>query len=143
MKLTMEISSIENSNLHIQIKNLNICTTHSKTHGKSRDFPLREFIFFNARLRRLAAARRWRPPRFKHLKFRKTASGIYHDADVRQDRFQTQACPKCGWRGTENTIKAYAHATRRGLTLHCNTAGACTTHTLHAHIARWGGRVCL
>jgi len=31
----MEISSIENSNLHIQIKNLNICTTHSKTHGKS------------------------------------------------------------------------------------------------------------
>jgi len=59
----MEISSIENSNLHIQIKNLNICTTHSKTHGKSRDFSIarinilsREFIFFNARLRRLAAA---------------------------------------------------------------------------------------
>jgi len=31
MKLTMEISSIENSNVHIQIKNLNICTTHRKT----------------------------------------------------------------------------------------------------------------
>jgi len=38
MKSAMEISSIENSHLHIQIKNLNICTTHSKTHGKSRDF---------------------------------------------------------------------------------------------------------
>jgi len=33
MKLAMAISSIENSNLHIQIKNLNICTTHNKTHG--------------------------------------------------------------------------------------------------------------
>jgi len=40
MKLTVEISSIENSNLHIQIKNLNIRTTHSKTHAKSRDFPI-------------------------------------------------------------------------------------------------------
>ena len=27
----MEISSIENSNFHIQIKDLNICTTHRKT----------------------------------------------------------------------------------------------------------------
>ena len=40
MKLTMEISSIENSNLHIQIKNLNIFTTYSKTYGKSRDFSI-------------------------------------------------------------------------------------------------------
>ena len=36
----VEISSIVNSNLHIQIKNLNICTTHRKTHGKSRDFSI-------------------------------------------------------------------------------------------------------
>jgi len=42
----MEISSIENSNLHIQIKNLNICTTHSKTHGKSRDFSIARIHLF-------------------------------------------------------------------------------------------------
>jgi len=34
MKLTMAISSTENSNLNIQIKNLNICTTHNKTNRK-------------------------------------------------------------------------------------------------------------
>jgi len=38
MKLTMAISSIENSNLNIQIKNWNICTTHNKTHGKISRF---------------------------------------------------------------------------------------------------------
>jgi len=42
----MEISSIENSNLHIQIKNLNICTTLSKTHGKSRDFSIARIHLF-------------------------------------------------------------------------------------------------
>jgi len=46
VKLTKEISSIENSNLHIQIKNLNICTTHSKTHGKSRDFSIARIHLF-------------------------------------------------------------------------------------------------
>ena len=59
----------------MQFKNLNICTTHSKTHEKSRK-----------KIRGLAASRRprrWRPPRIKHLKFRKPASGIYHDAGVR------------------------------------------------------------
>jgi len=44
----MEISSIENSNLHIQIKNLNICITHSKTHGKSRDVPIARIHLFHA-----------------------------------------------------------------------------------------------
>jgi len=38
--------SIENSKLHIQIKNLNICTTHSKTHGKSRDFSIAPIQLF-------------------------------------------------------------------------------------------------
>jgi len=85
--------------------------------------------------------RRCRSPRFKHLKFRKPSSGIYHDADVRFWRlwrtdqqeygrghstvavrlpssakpshfcqhhgcagsFRTKVCPKCGWRGTENS----------------------------------------
>jgi len=42
----IEISSIENSNLHIQIKNLNIYTTHSKTHGKSRDFSIARIHLF-------------------------------------------------------------------------------------------------
>ena len=44
--MTMEISWIENSNLHIQTKNLNICTTHSKTHGKSRDFSIARIHLF-------------------------------------------------------------------------------------------------
>jgi len=42
----MEISSIENSNLHFQIKNLNIGTTHSKTHRKSRDFSIARIHLF-------------------------------------------------------------------------------------------------
>jgi len=33
----MEISSIENSNLHIQIKNLNVGTTHRKSPDFSGD----------------------------------------------------------------------------------------------------------
>jgi len=46
----MEISSIENSNLHIQIKKLNICTTHSKTHGKSWDFSIARIHLFQCKV---------------------------------------------------------------------------------------------
>jgi len=42
----MKISLIENSNPQIQIKNLNIFTTHSTAPGKSRYFPIAQIHLF-------------------------------------------------------------------------------------------------
>ena len=66
----MEISSIENSNLHIQIKKLNICTTQSKTHGKSRDFSIARIYLFRVSMECIETHRLVERP------YRSTVSGV-------------------------------------------------------------------
>ena len=80
MKLSMEISSIENSNLHIQIKDLNICTTHSKTHGKSRDFSIARIHLLLSRDSKIG------PVRVNH-KVSTTGDGTRKQGDVEISNF--------------------------------------------------------